>query len=103
MATWKTAMAAEALAAVTVPVQLWAADEDVNVPYATNARLVREGLGARVDYHGVPGAQHLSFLTPCPGGPAPVCNDPGGFDRTAFHARMNADVVGFFDRTLAPH
>lgn len=95
-------MAGKALDPVTVPVQLWAADQDVNVPVATNAKVVRDGLGARVEYHGVPGAGHLSFLTPCPGGPAPVCTDPDGFDRAAFHARMNADVVRFFDRTLAP-
>lgn len=95
-------MTGRAFDAVTAPVQLWAGEQDETVPYASNTKIVRDGLGARVDYHGVPGARHLSFLVPCPGGPAPVCTDAPGFDRVAFHASMNAEVVAFFDRTLAP-
>jgi predicted dienelactone hydrolase len=92
----------QGLADVRVPVQLWSADEDANVPYATNTRLVREGLGDRVEFHPVPGAVHFSFLVPCgPVGPPLLCADPPPFDREAFHAEMNARVVAFFDRTLA--
>jgi predicted dienelactone hydrolase len=85
------------LGSVSVPVQLWSADQDANVPYASNTRLVREGLGPRVEFHSVPGAGHFSFLAPCgllrpPG----ICADPGQFDRKAFHASMNASVVAFF-------
>jgi len=86
---------------VSVPVQLWSADQDANVPYASNSRLVREALGPRAEFHSVPGAGHFSFLAPCgllrpPG----VCDDPGNFDRKAFHASMNASVVAFFDAQL---
>jgi predicted dienelactone hydrolase len=89
------------LANVRVPIQLWSADQDDNVPYATNARLIREALGPRVEFHSVPGAGHASFLAPCgvlkpPG----ICSDPGKFDRKAFHATMNASVVAFFGRNL---
>lgn len=89
------------LSDVTVPVQLWSADRDVNVPYASNTGRVREGLGSRADFHSVPGAGHFSFLAPCgllrpPG----VCADPARFDRKAFHASMNASVVAFFDAHL---
>jgi len=89
------------LANVRVPIQLWSAEQDDSVPYATNARLVREALGPRVEFHSVPGAGHASFLAPCgvlkpPG----ICSDPGPFDRKAFHATMNASVVAFFDRNL---
>jgi predicted dienelactone hydrolase len=89
------------LANVGVPIQLWSADQDDNVPYATNAGLIRAALGPRVEFHSVPGAGHTSFLAPCgvlkpPG----ICKDPGQFDRKAFHAAMNASVVVFFDRHL---
>jgi predicted dienelactone hydrolase len=89
------------LANVAVPIQLWSADQDNNVPYATNARLVREALGPRVEFHSVPGAGHLSFLAPCgvlkpPG----ICSDPGQFDRKAFHETMNVSVVAFFARNM---
>lgn len=91
----------QALADVRVPVQLWSGDRDVTVPYATNARVIREALGNRVEFHAVPGAAHFSFLTPCgllrpPG----LCEEQGDFDRKAFHKAMNASVVGFFDRHL---
>jgi len=86
---------------VRVPIQLWSADHDDSVPYATNARLVREALGPQVEFHSVRGAGHTSFLAPCgvlkpPG----ICSDPGQFDRKAFHETMNASVVAFFDRGL---
>lgn len=90
-----------ALADVRVPVQLWSGDRDVTVPYASNARVIREALGDRVEFHTVPGAAHFSFLTPCgllrpPG----LCEEQGDFDRKAFHQTMNASVVAFFDRNL---
>ena len=50
---------------VHVPIQLWSAEDDINVPYATNTKLVREALGSRVEFHSVAGAGHFSFLTPC--------------------------------------
>ena len=95
------AMGPNAFGNVSVPIQLWSADQDVNVPYATNTRPVREALGPRAEFHSVPGAGHFSFLAPCgllrpPG----ICSDPGQFDRKAFHASMNASVVAFFDQNM---
>lgn len=95
------AMGPDGLAGVRVPVQLWSGDEDDKVPYATNAKPLREALGARVEFHAVPGAGHASFLTPC--GvlrPPALCTDPGHFDRKGFHAGMNASVVAFFGKSL---
>jgi predicted dienelactone hydrolase len=92
------------LDAVHVPVQLWSAERDVNVPYATNTKPVREALGGRAEFHSVPGAGHFSFLAPC--GllrPAGICTDPAHFDRRAFHASMNASVVEFFSEHLKAH
>lgn len=94
-------MAPDGLANVRVPVQLWSGDIDDKVPYASNARPVREALGPRVEFHPVPGAGHFSFLTPC--GilrPAGLCSDAGQFDRTAFHVDMNSRVVAFFGKSM---
>jgi predicted dienelactone hydrolase len=95
-------MGGQALGQVAVPVQLWSADGDLNIPEASNMRVVRAGLGSYGEYHAVPGARHMSFLVPCgPIGPPALCKDVDGFDRSAFHARMNASVIDFFNRHLA--
>ena len=91
----------QGLAGVHVPIQLWSAEQDDKVPYATNSKPVRESLGARAEFHSVAGAGHLSFGTPCgllklPG----LCTDPPQFDRPAFHRTMNASVVAFFGKHL---
>jgi predicted dienelactone hydrolase len=86
-----------ALADVHVPVQLWSGERDETVPFATNTRIVQDGLGARVQAHSIPNAAHMSFLAPC--GllkPPAVCRDPSGFDRAAVHAAMNSEILGFF-------
>jgi predicted dienelactone hydrolase len=90
-----------ALDQVRVPVQLWIAEKDESVANAVPLRAV---LKDRIEFHSVPGAGHLSFLAPCGGWlrPPAICTDPDGFDRAAFHASMNASVVAFFDRNLAP-
>lgn len=97
-------MGPNGLANVRVPIQLWSADQDINVPYATNTKLVREALGPRVEFHSVPGAGHFSFLVPCgvlkpPG----ICSDRGQFDRKALHANMNVSVVAFFEKNMKSH
>jgi predicted dienelactone hydrolase len=99
------------LADVRVPVQLWSADRDDTVPFASNTRVVWQELGKRAELQRLAGASHLSFLAPCrllrpPG----VCTDPAGFDREAAHATMNAEIIRYFDAHLvgraaglAPH
>jgi predicted dienelactone hydrolase len=89
------------LAAVQIPIQLWSGEKDDRVPYASNAKLIQEALGPKVEFHSVPGAGHASFLAPC--GlmrPAAVCADPEGFDRRSFHSSMNDDVLKFFEQHL---
>lgn len=88
------------LAHVRVPVQLWSGAADQTVPYATNTAVVQRLLGRRAEPHSVPGAVHLSFLAPCPGGPPAFCQDPPGFDRAVFHRTFNQAVADFFRRTL---
>ena len=61
-------------------------------------------LPVKPDYHVVPKADRFSFLAPCTPmltkyAPA-ICEDPPGFDRTAFHEEFNAAVVAFFKARL---
>ncbi|HET9427958.1 MAG TPA: dienelactone hydrolase family protein [Allosphingosinicella sp.] len=89
------------LANVQVPVQLWAGSQDDTVPYESNAGVVRRLLPQAPDFHSVEGAAHLSFLAPCtPETPPPLCRDPEGFDRAAFHEQLNRSVTAFFREHL---
>jgi predicted dienelactone hydrolase len=85
---------------VTVPVQLWRAEDDVIVPHPRYAEAVRLALPQEPDYHVVAGAGHFDFLAPCSSALAsvapPICTSAVGFDRAAFHVSFNAAVVDFF-------
>ncbi len=86
---------------VTARVQLWSGERDVNVPTVTNAASVQRALGDRAEFHAVPGAQHFSFLAPCRLlGPPLLCADADGFDRRAFHASLNDQIVTFYKKSL---
>lgn len=100
--------APDGLKAVTVPVQLWQAEEDHILPGSEYAPAVRAALPKAPEFHLVPNADHYDFLAPCTPQLAQIapeiCQSRPGFDRTAFHVRFNAEVVRFFQRALAgPH
>ena len=89
------------LRGVSVPAQVWTGNSDRITPDARNGAIVRGELGSGAEAHAVPGAGHASFLVPCrllkpPG----LCDDEPTFDRAAFHQRMNAEVIEFFNRML---
>ena len=92
------------LAAVKIPVQLWRAAEDRHQPNPYYDEAVRAALPGPVDYRVVPLAGHYSFLPPCDARLAaanpPICKDAPGFDRAAFHATFNAEIVRFFRSRL---
>jgi predicted dienelactone hydrolase len=92
------------LAALTMPVQLWRAADDVILPAPFYVEAVRAALPAPPEMHVVPHAGHFDFLAPCPNTlvkMAPqICSSEPGFDRTAFHTAFNAQIVAFFRRTL---
>jgi predicted dienelactone hydrolase len=93
---------AASLSGVTVPVQLWAGSADTTVPTQTNAAYLASLLGVQAELKRVPGAVHFSFLMPCGLlGPRELCEDPGDFDRDAFHRQFNAQVEQFFRSKLA--
>ncbi len=101
------AFSAEALSAVTVPIQLWRGDSDEILPHPNYAQVVYERLPVKPEYHIVRNAGHFAFLAPCTPSLAAVapeiCHDPVGFDRTAFHREFNPAVVAFFKAKLPAH
>ncbi|MDR6129053.1 putative dienelactone hydrolase [Sphingomonas sp. SORGH_AS802] len=91
------------LAAVRIPVQLWRADDDKILPAPFYADAVRAALPNKPEFHAVPGAGHFDFLAPCADAASmpQLCQSAPGFDRAAFHARFDREVVRFFSNTLA--
>jgi len=94
------------LAPVTAPVQLWEAENDRIAPNRWSAENVKANLRSSPEVHVVPSADHFAFIAPCNTALAErvpeICQDPPGFDRTAFHRDFNAAVVGFFQKQLEP-
>jgi predicted dienelactone hydrolase len=97
---------AESLAPIKAPVQLWASERGGYGVLPHDVAALDANLPAKHEYHVVPNAGHLAFSAPCP--PALVqarpelCVDAPGFDRGAFHAEFNADVLAFFRKWLVP-
>jgi len=95
----------DGLAGVRVPVQLWRGEIDEILPQPFYAQAVADDLPTPPEYHVVPNAGHFAFLAPCGPGLAAIapdiCRDAPGFDRVAFHAAFNAEVVRFFTQALA--
>ncbi|MDR5781327.1 dienelactone hydrolase [Caballeronia sp. LZ065] len=89
---------------ISVPIQLWASEYggDGVLPQTTPA--LSKLLPNTPEYHLVAGAAHFAFLAPCAPKQAAriprLCVDEGGFDRVAFHARFNEDVLRFFQMRL---
>jgi predicted dienelactone hydrolase len=92
------------LSGVTIPVQLWRAEDDHLLPNPDYAQKVRDDLPQPAEYHVVANADHFDFLAPCTpalAASAPeICVERPGFDRAAFHASFDAEVVRFFRETL---
>ncbi len=94
------------LAELTMPVQLWQAEQDAILPKPYYAEPVRSALPRPPEFHSVAGAGHFDFMAPCPEGLARVapaiCENRPGFDRVVFHAHLNAEVVRFMTDALRP-
>jgi hypothetical protein len=54
-------------------------------------------------FYAVSGAGHFDFLVPCaaPATMPQLCASAPGFDRAAFYARFDAEVVRFFTEKLS--
>lgn len=92
------------LDAVTIPVQLWRAEDDTVLPQPDYADAARRALPKPPEYHVVPNAGHYDFLAPCDSAMASqlpeICTSAPGFDRRAFHEEFDEAVVRFFLKTL---
>jgi predicted dienelactone hydrolase len=92
---------------IHVPVQLWRDEFDHVLPSPDYAEAVRDALPTPPEYHLVANADHFDFMAPCDAVLAThapeICAERPGFDRAVFHAEFNADVVAFFEKTLAAH
>jgi predicted dienelactone hydrolase len=95
---------ADSFAAVGVPVQLWASELGGDGVLPHTADIVDRNLSPKHEHHVVPNAGHFAFLAPCPPALAAelpaICTDATDFDRVAFHAQFNADVLAFFRTQL---
>jgi len=89
---------------VTVPVRLYRPTVDQVLRHPYNAEQVRRSLPKAPEYVEIEGAGHYVFLAPCSDAlrrVAPeICSDPNGIERSALHARLNSEMVDFFERTL---
>ena len=92
------------LAAVAASVQLWETEGDRIAPNRWSADNVKASLPSPLELHLVPSVDHFAFIAPCSTALAErvpdICQDPPGFDRTAFHRDFNAAVVGFFQKQM---
>lgn len=95
---------AKGLRKVTVPVQLWASAYGGDGVAPQSVAAVRRDLPTPPEWHVAAKAAHFAFLAPCSAAMSSempdICRDGPGFDRVAFHAEFDADVVSFFERHL---
>jgi predicted dienelactone hydrolase len=88
---------AASLAAVTVPVQLWASARGNEFVRPESIAALNRDLPEKHEYHLVQNSWHDDFwLCPAAQQGDPDCADAPGFDRAAFHKRFNAAVLAFF-------
>lgn len=91
---------------VRVPLQLWSSEFGGDGVTPASVAAVRRDLPVAPEWHLAAGAGHFAFLAPCPPAMADalpeLCRDQAGFDRVAFHARFNAEVIAFFKAHLPP-
>jgi predicted dienelactone hydrolase len=99
-----TFFSAESLARIKAPVQLWASERGGDGVQPQRVAAVDANLPAKHEYRVVSNAGHFAFVPPCPlvliKEDPDVCVDAPGFDRVAFHAEFDADVLAFFRKWL---
>lgn len=95
---------APGLSHVTLPMQLWASAYGGDGVTPDSVAFVRSHLPVAPEWHVADKGAHFGFLAPCTAAQraavAEICEDGPGFDRVAFHAAFNAQVVSFFQRAL---
>ena len=93
----------ERLAGVRIPLLIWRSKSGGGGVDPKDVVLTASSLPGKPAVHVVP-AGHFAFLAPCTEKFAAelprLCDDPPGFDRTAFHRDFNADIVSFLRDNL---
>lgn len=95
---------ASALSRVEAPIQLWASQNGGDGVSPVDVAAIGNRLPVRPEFHDVARAGHFAFLSVCPAAFAQaqpdICLDSAGFERAAFHAELNRQVVAFLRREL---
>ena len=96
---------ASSLAAITVPVAIYAGEKDTFLVPRFHAQWVMKNMrSTNTSLQLVPNAGHYAFMnTPTMDLPSPdgsVARDPQGFDRAAFLDRLAHESITFFDKNL---
>jgi predicted dienelactone hydrolase len=90
---------------VNAPIQLWSSQHGGDGVMPETVEALTETLPVKPEFHVVQGSAHFAFLAPCPTQMArdipALCVDSNGFDRVAFHRRMNADALRFFQNVMS--
>jgi predicted dienelactone hydrolase len=98
------AFTAQSLGSISIPVQLWRAENDQILVDPFHATAVLHALPHKPDYRVVSDAGHYDFLTPCAPDMAKslpyLCESAPSFDRAAFHHTFNAAITAFFTANL---
>ena len=94
----------ERLARVRAQARLYRAEMDKQLRADAHVEPYLRCLPMVPEYRIVKGAGHDAFLSPCPDAlieeDPDICRDRPGFNRIAFHERLNVQVLDFFHRTL---
>ena len=90
---------------VSAQVRLYRAEMDNVLRADTHVEPYLRSLPLVPEYRIVKGAGHYAFLAPCPEAlmeeDSDICRDRPGFDRIAFHQRLNDQILDYFNRTLS--
>jgi predicted dienelactone hydrolase len=105
LAPMGVAFSASSLAAITVPVAIYAGEKDTFLVPRFHAQWVMQNMrGGNNTLQIVPNAGHYAFMnTPTTDLPSPdgsVAADPQGFDRAAFLERLAQESIAFFNKNL---
>ncbi len=97
----------DSLKTVTASVQLWGSELGGDGVHPDDPAIAARNLPGTPEFHRASNTAHFVFLAPCTPAQAQAvpqyCTDPPGFDRAAFHAQFDAEVVAFFNAHLVPH
>ncbi len=89
---------------VPAQVRLYRAEMDNVLRADTHVEPYLRSLPLVPEYRIIKGAGHYAFLAPCPEAlieeDPDICRDRPGFDRIAFHVRLNDQILDYFNRTL---